>query len=42
MIYLVPSLLYSYFVILGPKLSQRLYQMIGGNNNNYEQTYEVD
>lgn len=42
MIYEVPSLLYSYFVILGPKLSARLTQMIGGHNSNYEQTYEVD
>ena len=42
MIYAVPSILYSYYVILGPKLSARLTQMLGGNNNNYEQTYEVD
>jgi hypothetical protein len=42
MIYEVPSLLYSYYVILGPKLSARLTQMIGGHSMNYEQTYEVD
>tara|TARA_B100000674_G_C37944418_1_gene964178 strand:+ start:1747 stop:1875 length:129 start_codon:yes stop_codon:yes gene_type:complete len=42
MIYAVPSLLYSFFVILGPNLSARLTQMIGGHNNNYEQTYEVE
>lgn len=42
MIYQVPSVLYSYYVILGPALSQRLYQMVGGNNNNYEQTYETE
>ena len=42
MIYQFPCLLYSSFVILGPKLSARLTQMIGGHNSNYEQTYEVD
>jgi hypothetical protein len=42
MIYQVPCMLYSYYVILGPKLSQRLYQMVGGHNNNYEQTYDVE
>ncbi len=42
MIYEVPSLLYSYYVILGPKLSLRLQQMIGGHNSNYEQTYDVE
>jgi hypothetical protein len=42
MIYEVPSLLYSYYVVLGPKLSARLHQMIGGGNMNFEQTYEVD
>ncbi len=42
MIYEVPSILYSYYVVLGPKLSMRLHQMIGGHNSNYEQTYEVE
>ena len=42
MIYQVPSLLYSYYVILGPKLSARLTQMVGGYNGNYEQTYDVE
>ena len=42
MIYAVPSLLYSHYVILGPKLSARLTQIMGGHNNNYEQTYDVE
>ena len=40
MIYLVPSILYSIFVYLGPNLHSRLVGQRGSNN--YETTYDVD
>jgi hypothetical protein len=40
MIYLVPSILYSVFVYLGPTLQSRLTGQRGSNN--YENTYDVD
>lgn len=40
MIYLVPTILYSYFVHLGPNLERRLVGQRGSNN--FETTYDVD
>lgn len=42
MIYLVPSILYTYFVDLSGKLAQKLSMMTGGGGGNYETTYDVE
>jgi hypothetical protein len=41
MIYLVPSILYTYFVDLSGKLAQK-FSMMSGGGGNFESTYDVE